>query len=203
MNGIATRTLDANATDLIQVATNDLPRCCGLRIPTCEISLLMGLWAFHGFQLFIFSLLSLSVFYAREIYKPFCKNLVGIHEQSHHRELRSTRCIRQISFGGDSGKPLCPCVSTRGLNLLYFLLFFTDLNFVFVPPRMERKTCRFGVIWPKSGCKFWWCCMHDMSRSHRWRQGRSVWGRVGAGWGRGKLSCWFVKVGYTGWDQSL
>lgn len=41
-----------------------------------------------------------------------------------------------------------PMFSTKGVNffLPFLLFFFTGLNFVFVPPRMERKTCRFGVM---------------------------------------------------------
>lgn len=77
------------------------------------------------FSLYFFSLLSLSVFHVQKIYIPFCKNLIGVHEQSHHRELRSTRCIRQILLGGDSGESFCPCVLyERGLISVPFAILY-------------------------------------------------------------------------------
>lgn len=75
------------------------------------------------------------------------KSLVGLLEQSHNPELRSTSKNRQILLGGDSGEPFCPCaVYEEDFIFCLFVGFFSDLDFVFVPPRMEKKTCRFGVM---------------------------------------------------------
>lgn len=68
-------------TDLLQAATNGLPRL--LRIMNTEMGnfLFDGVMSVPRLSAFVFfSLLSLSAFYVRENHKPFCKNLVGIHE---------------------------------------------------------------------------------------------------------------------------
>lgn len=133
-------------TDLLQVATNGLPRCCGLRIPKWEFPFRWGYERSTAFSLYFFSLLSLSGFYVRKNHKPFCKTWLAYTSNHIIGSSDPRGASGRFRLGAILGNLFVPVFSTRGVNFLYFLLFFTGLNFIFVSPRMERKTCRFGLM---------------------------------------------------------
>lgn len=113
-------------TDLLQVATNGLPRCCGLRIAKWEISFSLGLWAFHDFQPLFFSLLSLSVFHVRKNLKPFAKTWLAYTSNHVIGSSDPRGASGRFRLGVILGNLFVPVFSTRGVNFFctfcYFLL---------------------------------------------------------------------------------
>lgn len=130
-------------TDLLQVATNGLPRCCGLRIPKWEFPFRWGYERSTAFSLYFFSLLSLSVFYVRKNHKPFRKTWLAYTSNHIIGSSDPRDASGRFRLGAILGNLFVPVFSTRGVNFFVLFAIFYWSEFCFCTSQNGKENLPF------------------------------------------------------------